>query len=237
MYYTVNELLKYELKCEDGLLGRTNDFLFDDRDWVIRYIVADTGTWLPKKKVLLSPKAVGKPDLVRHELEVFLTKGVIENSPELDEHAPVSRQHEIEMHKYYSWPAYWGEIVSSNQDSDSHQVQNVHLRSTNELAHSTGYQINSIDGKIGHLEDFIFDKSTWKIRYIVVDTESVLFPKKKVIFSPDWVDSINWENKLININHSKEEIENSPEFDPLNVHRDYETQLFTHYKREFYWES
>jgi hypothetical protein len=30
----------------DGDIGKVADFYFDDEDWTIRYLVADTGNWL-----------------------------------------------------------------------------------------------------------------------------------------------------------------------------------------------
>ena len=44
----------YILTAEDGDIGRCKDFLFDDRYWTIRYMVADTGKWLPGRKALLA---------------------------------------------------------------------------------------------------------------------------------------------------------------------------------------
>jgi hypothetical protein len=46
------------LHARDGEIGHLKDFFFDDQSWTIRYLVADTGNWLPNRKVLLSPFAV-----------------------------------------------------------------------------------------------------------------------------------------------------------------------------------
>ena len=36
----------YRLESFDGEIGRVQEFYFDDLHWAIRYLVADTGTWL-----------------------------------------------------------------------------------------------------------------------------------------------------------------------------------------------
>ena len=62
MLRNIKELYNYTLEAEDGEIGRCKDFLFDDERWTMRYMVADTGKWLPGKKVLVSPISLGKPD-------------------------------------------------------------------------------------------------------------------------------------------------------------------------------
>ena len=52
---SIKDLISYPIDAVDGKVGKVEDALFDDRYWRLRYVVADTGTWLPGKKVLLSP--------------------------------------------------------------------------------------------------------------------------------------------------------------------------------------
>jgi len=107
MLRSLNELKNYRLDAEDGKIGRSKDFLFDDEHWTIRYMVADTGDYLPGRKVLISPIAIGQPDWIRQVFPVRLTKEQIKEAPGLDEDAPVSRQYELDMSLYYGWSYYW----------------------------------------------------------------------------------------------------------------------------------
>ena len=61
MLRSVKEIYNYVLEAEDGEIGRCKDFLFDGELWTIRYMVADTGKWLPGRKVLISPISLGEP--------------------------------------------------------------------------------------------------------------------------------------------------------------------------------
>jgi len=58
MLRSVSELQGYVLAAKDGEIGLCKDFLFDDRHWVTRYKVADTGKWLPGRKVLVTPPSI-----------------------------------------------------------------------------------------------------------------------------------------------------------------------------------
>ncbi len=48
----------YKLDSLDGEIGKVKEFYFDDRHWTIRYLVAETGTRLADRQVLISPYAL-----------------------------------------------------------------------------------------------------------------------------------------------------------------------------------
>ena len=48
----------YKLHSLDGDIGKAKEFYFDDHHWTIRYLVADTGSWLAVREVLISPYAL-----------------------------------------------------------------------------------------------------------------------------------------------------------------------------------
>jgi hypothetical protein len=108
---SAKDLLGYKLLASDGEIGSVHDFYFDDIGWTIRYLVADTGEWLPGQLVLLSPAALGQPDWRRGQFPVSLSKHQVRNSPEVDADKPVSRQvnrkYEARLYDYYGRPKYW----------------------------------------------------------------------------------------------------------------------------------
>ncbi|MCJ7685043.1 MAG: PRC-barrel domain-containing protein [Desulfobacteraceae bacterium] len=249
MLRSVKEIYNYVLEAEDGEIGRCKDFLFDDRFWTVRYMVADTGKWLPGRKVLISPVSLGEPDWNSRLFQVKLTKEQIENSPSIDSDTPVSRRYEIKWFDYYAYPYYWGgagvwgtepypgplfsrkrENTEMGPDDDE---GDPYLRSATEVM---GYHIQATDDEIGHVEDFIFDDETWTIRYMVVDTRNWL-PGRKVLVTPDWIDSVDWEESKVRVDLTSEEVKNSPEYDPsAPVNREYELRLYDFYGRPKYWE-
>ena len=59
MLQSIKELNRHKLGASDGDIGHVKDFYFDDQNWGIRYLVADTGTWSPGRQVLISPYSLG----------------------------------------------------------------------------------------------------------------------------------------------------------------------------------
>jgi hypothetical protein len=240
------------IKARDGEIGEVDDFYFDDESWAIRYLVVDTGNWLPGRKVLISPISLGKADLSHQWLDVELTKKQIEDSPSIDTDKPVSRQYEASYYDYYGYPYYWtgphlwgpaaypgplmmpertqAEAEALRREQES---ADPHLHSSSEVA---GYYIEATDGDIGHVEDFMIDDESWAIRYIVVDTRN-WWPGKKVVVSPQWIERVSWRDSKVYVNLSRDNIQKAPEYDlerPMS--RDYESTLYRHYDRSPYWD-
>lgn len=247
MLRSIKGLKGYSLLASDGEIGKVNDFFFDDVSWTIRYLVADTGGWLPGRRVLISPVALGRPDWGTQVLPVSLTRQQIENSPDIDTHKPVSRQHEIELSRQFNWPVYWGDPYGApgalnmfppppaqTEGTIAHPepTGDPHLQNVKEVL---GYNIAAKDGAVGHLDDLIVDDATWIIRYLVVDTGKWL-PDKKVLISSQWVEKTVWAEENIAVNLTRETIRSSPPFDPeAPVNREYEIALYDYYGRPKYW--
>ena len=104
MLRSIKQLYGDKLGASDGEIGHVKDFYFDDQNWAIRYLVADTGSWLPGRQVLISPHSLGRLDQAEKILRVNLTRKQIEDSPSIESHKPVSRQYEEEYYRYYGWP-------------------------------------------------------------------------------------------------------------------------------------
>ena len=57
MLLSLRQLYRKKLRASDGDIGHVEDFYFNDQQWAIRYVVADTGSWLSGRLVLISPHA------------------------------------------------------------------------------------------------------------------------------------------------------------------------------------
>jgi len=88
MLRSLEELHGYTIHATDGDIGTVHAFLFDDKTWAIRYLVVDTGAWLPGRQVLLSPVALGQPDWEGQFFPVKLTTEQVQNSPDIDTEKP-----------------------------------------------------------------------------------------------------------------------------------------------------
>jgi sporulation protein YlmC with PRC-barrel domain len=176
---------------------------------------------------------------------VDLTKKQIENSPALDSDKPVSRQFEEAYYDHYGWPLYWSgpymwgsfPIIPRDRETwkppaQGEKAWDAHLRSTDNVC---GYEIQAIDGELGHVEDFVIDDETWAIRYLVVATRN-WWPGKKVLVSPQWIERVSWSESKVFVNLSRDAIKRSPEYtEAALLTRDYEAGLHRHYDRPGYW--
>jgi len=68
MLRALTDMVGYRIAAEDGEVGKVRDFYFDDQEWTMRYLVADTGKWLPGRLVLISPVSLGPTGLAPAEL-------------------------------------------------------------------------------------------------------------------------------------------------------------------------
>jgi uncharacterized protein YrrD len=235
----------YKLNSLDGEIGKVKDFYFDDQYWTIRYLIADTGTWLTSRQVLISLYALSAVHRSEKQIAVNLTRQQIEDSPPLDSDKPVSQQFENYYFGYHGWPGYWDgpyswgayPFIDLGQESLSQsnlggKKWDPHLRS---IRHVDGYHVKANDGEIGHVEDFLIDDKTWAIRYLVIDTQNWL-PGKRVLISPQWIETISWTDSSIFVNVPRETIKGSPEYiNESSLTRDYETRLHRHFNHRGYW--
>jgi hypothetical protein len=223
MLQNINELYGKKLAASDGDIGHVKDFYFDDKIWVIRYLVADTGSWLTGRLVLLSPHAFGKFDQPEKTLHIKLVKKQIESSPSIESHKPVSRQYEIEYYRYYGWPAYWNGgamwgpggypvVMPPSKDEmeahlEHHHRDDKHLRSTHAV---TGYHIQTVDGIIGHVSGLMVDDRSWAIRELVVETGH-WYSGKEILISPSKIERISYEESKVFVNLTKADIQRTAE--------------------------
>jgi uncharacterized protein YrrD len=231
MLHSANALRGFAIAATDGELGSIRDVYFDDAEWVIRYIVVNTGGWPNGFDVLLSPKSVLAEEWERNALRVDLTMQQIRNSPSIDTAKPVERQHEEEFNTYYGFPYYWagphrgsavypGVVEKKPLDATDMLVirrrmeeerihSDLHLRSCSDVV---GYHIHATDKQIGHVEDFLFDESDWSIQLMAVDTRKWLLGKH-VLISPRQIERVSWEDRTVFVSATRDQVEHSPEYD------------------------
>jgi len=256
----LRDLFGAGLHATDGAIGKVHDFYFDDQEWKVRYLVADTGGWLTGRLVLISTAALGTPDWAGRSFPVSLTRRQIEESPGTEEHLPVNRQMEEALARHYNWPTYWGgglfaagaaglypELVVGDDAPETppeartraeeaaapaEDAADRRLRSLRDVA---GYAIGATDGPVGKVEDALADDAAWSIRYFVVDTNKWL-PSKEVLFSPGWTREVSWEDHCVYVDLTKEQIKAAPAYErDTEITREYEERLFAHYGRAPYW--
>ena len=173
MLRKMKDLKGFSIGARDGDIGEANDFIFDDKKWTVRYLVADTNRWLPGRKVLISPIVVDQADWEGKRLPVLLTQEQVKNSPDINLNEELSAQDEVRYYNYYGFPYYWAgdeiwgpvtlprDLIAEGMDRKialTEEVNQSHLRSMKDV---TEYSIQATDGEIGQVDDFIVDDDAW----------------------------------------------------------------------------
>jgi len=98
---SISEVKGNYIHAIDDEIGDVDDFIIDDRSWKISYLVIDTGSWFPGKKVLISPKWITKIDWRTSAVYVDLPVDAVKNSPQYDSSQPIPEVYEINLHQHY----------------------------------------------------------------------------------------------------------------------------------------
>lgn len=257
MLRTAKKLERCELRARDGKIGHVDDFLFDDVQWRIRYMVVDTGTWLDSRRVLIAPVALGAPEFERHMIPVDLTREQVRNSPLLENVAPLTRDQEARLVQYYNWPTYWtsgfadpgfvppmmpvdfeaagggerGRFPGRPRDEAAHGAPTAapEAHHTRSMRNVATYNVEATDGAVGRVDDFLIDDRTWDVRYLVVSTRHLL-PGKKVLVAPPWIENVCWEEARVQVRLTRAAIKGSPAYDPNEpLSSEYTSNLHDHY--------
>lgn len=236
MLRSVKALQKCSVRAADGEVGNVRDFYFDDEMWTIRYLVVDGAALARRRNVLISPMSIARVDFSERALSLSVSCRQVADSPDVDLHKPVSRQHEADFLGYYGYPYYWAgpgpwgvgasplalatpqpfsydrdEATSRHTARDaSESSEDRHLRSTWEVIH---YHVRANDGDLGHVEDFLVDDESWRIHHAVIDTSNWWFGKQ-VLVSPDWITSIDWAGSSVVIDRSRDSLKSAGAYDP-----------------------
>lgn len=229
MERNVSSLIGCNIEAKNGIIGKLEEFYFDDESWTIRYLIVKTGSWLSGREVLISRVALKNRDWLNKTIPVNLTKKQVQNSPDIDTKKPVSRQQEANLFGHYQWENYWGTGFYANgsmgvsmpfpsidrkiliaPDEDRKNPDNdIHLRSTDRI---TGYYIHASDGEIGHVKDFVIDDQLLQLLFFVVDTHNWV-GGKKVLIPVNEIKKVDWSTSEVFLNITVDEVQNSRLFE------------------------
>lgn len=254
MLNSLKHLMDAKISATDGEVGAIQQACFDDRDWALRYLVVETGSWLAGRPVLISPYAVQQPVGHGNHLHLKLSLQQLRGSPPIDPQHPLSRQDERNYLRHFGYPAYWqggalwgrqatpdgGMALAEAEEAEEgdaaaleRQSQQVHLRASREVL---GCEVMASDGSIGSVKDFVLDDDTWAIRYLVVDTSAWWQSGQRVLIGMPWAERIDFKTQQFHVHLNRAQVRASPKFeDVASIHRDYEERLHRNYERKGYW--
>jgi hypothetical protein len=98
---SIGEVVGYHIHADDGEIGHVENFLMEEADWSIHYLVIDTKNWWPGKRVLVSPRSVTEIDWTDNLVKINVSRQRVKDSPAYDEATTVDRTYERKYHNYY----------------------------------------------------------------------------------------------------------------------------------------
>ena len=104
---SAREVTGYHVLTTDGEMGHIEDFIVDDETWTVRYLVVDTVSWWPGKKVILAPAWITGIHWDTKQVRFELSGAALKGAPEYDPSKPINREYEMVLYDYYGRPHYW----------------------------------------------------------------------------------------------------------------------------------
>ena len=99
----VKAVTGYHIAAGDGEIGHVEDFFVDEEGWQIQYLLVDTGSWLPGRKVLISTEWISHIVWEDSQVHVKATREQVKSSPEYDPSAAVDHRYEERLHDHYGY--------------------------------------------------------------------------------------------------------------------------------------
>lgn len=222
MLHSLNKLRHFSVVAKDGEIGFCRDFLFNDEEWNLHYMLIDTHNWLPGgKKALLHTSTIAKVLADKKEIHLTLDKESIKASPSLLSNDPISRAYQKTYMCYFDY-ATWKvgpepfdtyimgvhpERVKLVSAPDEPSSEKNHVHSANFIE---DYDLQSTDDTHGHIKDFVVDDASWNIAFLAVEMGGWLVHDNPVLIPPSDSETINWPQQKIFVDLSENQIDSYP---------------------------
>lgn len=234
MLWSVADLKGFVVAAKDGAAGHVADLLFDDRDAAVIALVADVGSLLSGRHVLVEPGAIETLDGDRRSCFLRIDREALKHCPDIDADPPVHRRQEKVLAASLSLPTRTSALSLSLTGpaplgmpevgiaSDAAQREalseairqerqaDCHLRSGEEII---GYDAVATDGPVGRISDVLAGLDLRHVHDLVVTLEPRSLPPTKVLLPTATVHEYSWASRIVHFTLSNEEIRSAPHFD------------------------
>lgn len=106
-----NALLRYHIEATDGGMGHVKGLVVEEETWAIRYLIVETSNWWGGHQVLIAPRWIGDISWPDATVTVNLTRKAVKAAPAYDSSLPLSREHEMDLHRHHGRAGYWADEV------------------------------------------------------------------------------------------------------------------------------
>lgn len=244
MLLRADSVIGCALQARDGEIGGVDDLLFEDGGWRVRWLVADTGTWLPGRRVLVPASRLGPTGAGRTTIPVDLTRDALRGCPDVDTDRPVSRATEASLVDHYGLATSAGlasaPLVPSRYlgvgmlppvpgapTVDPMAPAPASVEAAPDLpphAPESASDLRSMLDLTGY-EVLGADGPVGQVVDGLVDGEvweirslvigtGTWWPGRRLLLGRDWIDEIDYPTRAVRVGRSGEEIKGLPAYDP-----------------------
>lgn len=222
MLITVQQILQQPVYGAHEALGDLVDLLLDSYTWNVRFGVVEVGAWLASRPVLIDAPRLAQAQWneTEHALRLPLSRSEIRACPPLESLTGARPPREAGLVEHFVWGSHWREHLTSQPapvgvDAVPTPASPAEQRERDLYAarQLIGYRLEAVDGEVGALQDFLLDLDHWVVRYFIVELDTFLGGRRRLI-SPGAAEAIHPSDRLLRVHFSAAEIEAAPEYDP-----------------------
>lgn len=218
MLQNLKHLYGRHLAALDGEIGEVKDFIFDDRSWEIRFVVAATADWLAVPQVQIATEAfvvplIGTARQAGEPARVRLTRAQIApgsaHQPRLAAAVRPARARADSGSGGDSCRATAGvvqEIASDPPSSTSGPLRDRHLHHALTVQ---GWRVVATDAPLGTVIGFMAEGHTWSIRQLIVEA-GPWYARETVLLRRDQVACIRAADSTVMLNRCVVECRQTP---------------------------
>lgn len=223
MLMKATEWLGIGLIAKDGTAGQVEDLYFEDKQWTLQYLLVDCEPWRVRRKMLFPVRLMDTLDWEARKIHLKMTLDQIKAASEVDFSTTLPWQLEKDLYEFFRWPSYWQTSVfhapayakmSPPRNAPVPSDLRPQLHSLREV---TGYQVETRDGDIGHLADFMLQEDpknkTWQIAHFALNLKKAYQEDRQVLLAPHWLKEINAHTSTILLDLHHSDIRSSTDFD------------------------
>jgi hypothetical protein len=103
--HSVRDVTGYGIEMHNGSNGHVEDFVADDSNWIIRYVVLDARSARSAKRALVPVVCIDDLDSAGARVRIDLDRETIAEAPAFHPAAPINREYEARVQRHYDQTA------------------------------------------------------------------------------------------------------------------------------------
>ena len=241
MLCSLNKLKMYDVVANDGQIGKIKDYYFDEKNWVVRYLLIDSCGYLNRSNGFISTSSVSNIDMRANKIHVnFSISKIGLNTKTKKETNPREKKIDIQFSDFFERPSYWG-FLDSPWVVGPQGVIYENIPGKNEIRLPSGqpnlpsynqitrYQVHAIDAFLGQIVDILVNEDTWQFQFLELEKENWT-DWQSTLLPYDLIERLNPGARNIEVLTNRNLVLTSPTYNPKSLPNFYFESILQHYQ-------